>query len=225
MFGFLKKNKRKKVHFLHIGKTGGTAVKYVLKQYPKTEEFVIHCHNHKTTLKDIPKGEFVIFCFRDPISRFISGFYSRKRKGQPRIYVEWSDLQRKVFESFETPNDLANAYMDGESVFHDLSVQALTEVRHFEHYSHWLGNMEYFKSRLDDILFVGHQESLNKDFIKLKECLGLPEKAALPTNDIVAHINPKNVDKRISEEGLVALADWYSEDYDLISFAKNIHRM
>ncbi len=76
-----------KIHFLHIGKTGGTAVKYALSSYSKNEKYEIILHGHETKLKDIPNGEKFFFFLRNPITRFTSGFYSRKRQGRPSITV------------------------------------------------------------------------------------------------------------------------------------------
>lgn len=90
MIALFRKNKKQKVHFLHIGKTGGSAVKFALKEYSKTSWCKITFHDHKTSLSDIPEGEKIFFFLRDPISRFISGFYSRQRKGLPRYYSEWT---------------------------------------------------------------------------------------------------------------------------------------
>ncbi len=70
-----------KIHFIHIGKTGGTAVKYALQDYNATVlgcRYEIILHNHNFKLKDIPIGEKFFFFVREPIDRFISGFYSRK---------------------------------------------------------------------------------------------------------------------------------------------------
>jgi len=75
------------IHFLHIGKTGGSAIKYALTQYSVSGRYAIYLHSHNFRLRDVPIGESVFFFLRDPISRFKSGFYSRQRQGQPRYFV------------------------------------------------------------------------------------------------------------------------------------------
>jgi len=60
------------LHFLHIGKTGGSAVKYAISQHSIDSRYEIHLHPHVVRLNDVPKGEKVFFLLRDPISRFIS---------------------------------------------------------------------------------------------------------------------------------------------------------
>jgi hypothetical protein len=55
-------------HFLHVGKTGGTAVKHALQ--PIAARFGIVLHPHPTTLPEVPAGEFFFFFLRDPAARF-----------------------------------------------------------------------------------------------------------------------------------------------------------
>ena len=45
---------KKRVHFLHIGKTGGTAINYALKNHLITSRYVISMHLHGVKLRDIP---------------------------------------------------------------------------------------------------------------------------------------------------------------------------
>ena len=90
------------IHFLHIGKSGGTAIKHALNDAKHVESglsFVLHPHS--TRLSDIPVGDKVLFTLRDPLSRFCSGFYSRLRKGQPRYNFEWSEGESRAFSKFK----------------------------------------------------------------------------------------------------------------------------
>lgn len=218
MFNFFSKQKKQKVHFLHIGKTGGSAIKAVLNDFLELPKYQIKLHGHGISLRDIPKNESVIFFLRDPVSRFVSGFYSRQRKGQPRYYSEWSPEEKEVFEKYSTPNEVAVALAR-----QDVSaIMALKNVQHFRCYDKWYGDLDYFQSRIDDILFVGFQESLDEDFFKLKSILDIPEEIRLPTDDIAAHKNPKNVDKFIEPNGITALNEWYAEDAKFIRLCKEL---
>lgn len=222
MLNFFKKRKKQKVHFLHIGKTGGSAIKNVLRKHLETEKYVIKTHSHNKSLKDIPKGEQVIFFLREPMSRFISGFYSRQRKGQPLFYREWSEIEKVVFETFMTPNQIACSLADQNSISHSLAKKAMKNVQHFSPYKKWYSDVEYFLSRIEDVLYIGFQESLNENFSELKNILELPESASLPTDDVLSHKNPDGIDKLIEEKGVVALKDWYSDDIKFISLCKEI---
>ena len=86
------------VHFLHVGKIGGTAIKHAIggAQAPDSGErarlaYVVHLHRHAVGLRDVPVGEKFFFFVRDPVSRFVSGFHSRQRRGAPRYSGRWSE--------------------------------------------------------------------------------------------------------------------------------------
>lgn len=211
------------IHFLHIGKTGGTAIKHVLKQSSVTNDYAIFIHNHETKFMDIQAGEKIIFFLRDPISRFVSAFYSRKRQGQPRIFNPWKAEEKIAFEYFETPNELAIALSS-----HDLEVKSRAEkaMRSIGHvkssYWDWFQNEEYIKKRISDIFFIGFQESLTKDFTVLKKKLGTPDHLQLPNDDIKAHRNPKGIDKSLEAVAVKNLKQWYIKEYQFIELCRNI---
>jgi len=214
--------KQQKIHFLHIGKTGGSAIRSVLDNNQKTAKFIIMTHGHATSIKDIPSGEKIIFFLRDPLSRFISGFYSRKRKGKPRYNIEWRPLEKEIFTIFETPNELALSLSDTSSVHYSLALEAMDYIQHLRHYDNWYTDFDYFNSRVEDIFFIGFQESLDKDFIKLKEKLLLDTSCALPTDDIAAHRNPKGLDKHLDNIGKEALLKHYKDDIQFYSLCKKL---
>lgn len=201
------------VHFLHIGKTGGTAIKFALK--PFTHIFL---HSHNTKLSDIPTGHKVAFFVRDPVSRFVSAFFSRRRMGLPRIHIPWSDNERIAFENFATPNNLAESLTDPSKK--NFAMQAMRSIGHIRtHFWDWFGCADYLENRRNDILFVGAQENLSEDFERLKTILNIPS-ASLPTDDINTHKNPI-YDKHLSELSIINLRRWYDQDYQFIDICKH----
>ena len=220
MFGFLKSNKsdleiaRKKgkkiVHLLHIGKTGGTVIKDALRAHTDLANGVLIFHNHDFKLKDCLLGEKVVFFLRDPITRFVSGFHSRKRQGKPRYNSPWTASENVAFANFNSANQIA------ENLTNDNGQHAMNSIEHVKtHFSDWLGDIDYYKSRKDDILFVGFLETLNEDFEKLITILNLPPHLQLSTDPVKAH---KNIDSNetLSELSIANLKDWFSEDYNFI---------
>lgn len=213
---------KERVHFLHIRKTGGSAIKSVLRRFPETSKYIIEVHSHKTSLVDIPKGEKIIFCLRDPITRFVSGFYSRQRKGQPRYNIEWNSIEKEIFENFKTPNDLACALAEESSDPYTLALKAMDGIKHFGHYDSWYVDIEYFLSRIEDILYIGFTETLDVNFKYISIILALPQFASLPKDDYTRHSNPPDLDRFIHDLGIIALKNWYLEDYKFVSLCKQI---
>ena len=214
MLNFFRK-KKEKIHLLHIGKTGGSNLKATLQKVNhKKYEFVFH--PHEITLEDIPVGEKFYFCIRDPLARFQSGFYSRKRKGQPRYYTEWSRSEKLAFEKFDTPEDLAICLEIGDKDY-EFAKSAMTSIEHVNSsYWDWFKNEEYFNSRISDLFYVLQLETFEKDFNNFLSKLSLSENVKLGNDKLTMHSN--NVDYFLSDRSKENLKQWYRSEYEFMKF-------
>jgi hypothetical protein len=215
------------VHVLHIGKTGGTAVKAALREHCNSGDFVITLNPHTVHLRDIPQGDQVVFFLRDPVARFVSGFLSRQRKGQPRYYTEWSTGEKAAFERFSTPNSLALALTSPDPEEQAAAHRAMLAIEHVkDSYIRWFESEAYFLSRLPDITLIGFQETLNDDFEQLKRMLSLPADLRLPSDPIKSHRNPENLDSSLGEQALHNLGEWYKSDFEFLELCRQqaIHK-
>ena len=226
------KNSIDHVHFIHVPKTGGTAIKWTVNQYEKLllttgEKCKITCHGHKFSIANIPVGENIFFIARDPIDRFVSAFFYCKHKMGPlRALTKKSMAARAVRQltPFDTPNDLAASLDVNHPKFH-LAKTVLERNLHMRHISCWYGSKEYFKSRFSDILFIGFTETLDADFNNLKKLLNIPSEITLPqkpkqANKIRNTIRDEH--KIIQEPGLTLLKEWYKQDIELVALCKEI---
>ena len=208
------------VHFLHIGKTGGTAIKNTLRDHTHNGPFRILLHDHKTTLPDIPQKEKVFFCVRDPIDRFVSGFYSRQRQGRPTYYAKWRKEERIAFGQFSTPNELGLALSSQNKDIASMAKFAMRSISHVNtSYWDWFKDEQYLLERAGDILYICRQERLAEDFDELVRRLELSSSLSLPVvNSAGAHSNPETLDKRLDDAAAQNLRDWYAKDYDFMDF-------
>lgn len=235
-------SQKKRLHYLHIGKTGGSAIKHAfehslnLLQYGGRNirgtsivshqdiKYAIHLHPHNITFRDIPEDEKIIFFLRDPASRFVSSFYSRKRKGAPRYHFEWPPDEAIAFARFSTANELANSLNADDTETAEAAAKAMRSIFHVNtSFWDWFENKEYFLSRKEDIFFIGFQESLNADFERLKKKLELPKTLPidLPSGEVEAHRGQHSEADRFLEENAVNnLKQWYAEDYDFIKVCR-----
>lgn len=199
------------VHFLHIRKTGGTALIEALS--PVAQDFGIVLHAHHTKLRDIPQDHRVFFFVRHPIPRFVSGFFSRLRRGKPRYNYEWSEAEAKAFGRFAKPNDLAEALSAGDRDIRAQAEDAMRGVAHLNSsYGDWFSGEQELRDRLDSILLIGLQERLSADFEHLKQLLNLPPKLSLPEDDVLAHRTPREFHRQLTPQAERNLFDWYAED-------------
>ena len=218
-------------HFLHIGKTGGSAIKHALGSMPDSGSgggsapFAIKLHRHSTRLRDVPAGEAFFFFTREPVSRFVSAFWSRQRKGRPRYKGEWSPAEREAFGAFATPDELATALSSTSTARRSRAEAAMRSIVHVrDSYWKWFDNEAYFLSRRDDLLFVGCQHRLDRDFEALKSRLGLPDSLALPGDEVLAHVTPRHLDRTLQETAVRNLRAWYREDYRFLDLCRRVAR-
>lgn len=212
------------VHFLHIGKTGGTSIIYALKNKEMpyiTDNHILFSHPHKFCIDNTLKGEKVFFFIRDTIDRFISGFYARKNKDLPRYFNEWNSYEKKAFSTFSTPNKLAISLSSKNEDIRQKAIQAMNNISHVNtSYWDWFENKKYFLSRIHDIIFVGKQKTLSQDFEQLKKILNLPGSISLPESSINSHKNTDSVDKNLDPEAIKNLKNWYTRDYEFLKLLR-----
>jgi hypothetical protein len=201
------------VHFLHVSKGGGSAVKDALQDRLRTPTARIFLHPHRTTLADVPAGEKAFAFLRDPVTRFVSGFHSRLRQGRPRYDTPWTPDEARAFERFRTPNELALSLSSTDAEVRAAGEHAMRTMGHVHRPQRsWLGDDALIMRRMDDILFIGRQESLAADFAVLRGLLGLPETVKLAE----VHRTPEEFDRRLDPEARENLRAWYADDYRLL---------
>ncbi len=199
------------IHSLHIGKTGGTAINHAVKPY--LEQYSMTLHPHARRLSHIPKGESVYFILRDPITRFVSSFYSRQRCGMPRFNSPWDLNETRAFGIFKTARSLGEALSASDPKLRDEAENAMRGIIHVNMgYKCWFWNYEEIENRGQDIILIGLQEDLDADFERLKRIIGLPNELQLTKDPVLAHAMPVGFDTTLSDLALENLKAWYAED-------------
>jgi Sulfotransferase family len=229
-----------RLHFIHVGKTGGTAIKEALREaglavegpesryvqtathVPATPYGQIVLHNHGFGLRDLPPDDFAFFFLRDPISRFVSGFSSRLRKGQPRYLIEWTAKERAVFERYPTPETLFYGLVSEDAESRELAEWAMKHLQHVTRYSRQVGPPKQLRATLPRIVYIGRQETLDRDWHKLKSVLELPGDLALSTDPVVSHRGDPSVDRSLDTGAREILRDWYAPDYRVLRICERV---
>ncbi|WP_225028443.1 hypothetical protein [Xinfangfangia pollutisoli] len=201
------------LHFLHIGKTAGTQIGHVatlLNQEGSGPKIVKH--GHLELLLHLPPEARYFFSVRDPISRFRSSFYSRRRKGRPLNDIEWRPGERIAFERFEHANDLAEALFSGGETGR-AATQAILSISHTAmNQSLWVMTIGYFLHTRPPVWII-RQERFDADFLEFLRRADHGGTFA-PTDDPVrAHRNDYAGTPPISALGQQNLRRWYAQDY------------
>jgi hypothetical protein len=210
-----------RIGFLHIGKTGGTSLLSALSNTIDVTVF----HHHATLRQAVEAYPDIkmIFFVRDPVSRFVSSFYSRQRCGRPRYNSPWSADEADAFGTFASPTALAEALSE-TGLRRAAAVRAMRAICHIrEPLTQYLGSPSELDSFRRNILFIGTQESLSRDFTKLKSLLVLPSDVALPTDPVEAHRAPAPPEP-LSSLAQFNIRNWYDSDYALIKWCNSWRR-
>jgi len=203
--------------FLHIGKCAGTQIAQIARQIAeRAEQVKIVKMNHDVYLTDLKKIPQYFFSIRDPLSRFRSGFYSRKRKGAPRIYSEWSDHEAVAFHDFEHANDLAESLFE-EGELGKKAFAAIKSIRHTsQDLTDWFCQRGNFLELYPPIWII-RQEHFKDDLSVFLD----RSQVGLTTDDILispdhnsAHSNDYRGLPILSAKAKRKLKIWYAQDVE-----------
>jgi hypothetical protein len=212
-----------RAHMLHIGKTGGTALKETLWPVSAAGRYEILTHPHTTRLEEIPVGEKVFFVVRDPVERFVSGFNSRLRQGQPTHHTPWIPSERTAFEEFPTVDSLGRALWSDDVSVHVRALTAMTAIRHVrDSYWEWFRSREYFETRVNDILMIIWCPDMTQSFPRLREALGLPDTVTLQTDGVRAHRSPDRMNRTLSRVAEHNLGRWSGREFAFIDLCASL---
>lgn len=208
---------RETIHFLHLGKNAGTQFKFCAAQinaFSLSHHF--RFHGHKVLLSDLPNLARYTFVTRDPVKRFRSGFYSRKRKGQPRTYVEWREREAWAFGKFEHANDIAEALYDDTERGEDArkAMHSINHVRQHQH--HWFDAVPEFLESWPPV-YILRQECFEADLQRLYAVLGLKEEPVMGHDKKSSHRNDYSSTAALSDVSVRNLERWYKDDLDFIA--------
>lgn len=214
---------RPPLNVLHIGKTGGTALKHVLMEHQDASHHQLLFRGHDVTLEDVPKGERFMFLIRDPLTRYVSAFNGRLREDRPRYHYPWREEERVAFAVFKTPDELAVALSADDAEMRARAEAAMHGIGHVNTpYTFWFTDEASFRARLPDLFFIGLQDRLDGDFELLRRKLGLDEGVPLPADETSAHKTPVGYETALSEEGRSNLQRWYAQDVALVRLCREL---
>jgi hypothetical protein len=215
---------RPPLNVLHIGKTGGTALKHVLTEYQAASRYQLLFRGHDVKLADLPAGEPFMFLIRDPLTRFVSAFNGRLREDRPRYHYPWRDEERVAFAIFKTPDELAVALASADEEEREQAKAAMHGIGHVNTpYTFWFPKESAFRARLSDLFFIGLQDRLDDDFELLRRKLHLPEGVAMPRDETAAHKTPGGgFESQLSERGRANLERWYARDVAFVRLCREL---
>jgi hypothetical protein len=211
----------KYVHFLHIGRNAGTTIKEFNDAVGAAGQGVaIMAHDHKVGLADLPEQANYFFSVRDPIERFYSAFYwRRKRRDQAEEGDSYSEQERKAFSRFREANELAETlFADGTAGLH--AITAMQDIKHVKRPQHsWFPTVEEVLDRRPPLCIV-RLERMRGDLGFLCSRFGLDIDTVWPEKE-ARHRHKNNDSDRpaLSPKAVENLRRWYAADFQFYRLA------
>lgn len=216
--------------FIHIGKTGGSTINHLLRNKIKNyKEYHME--------KKYRKNEKYIIWIRNPINRFVSAFNQsyygihvnineikefnldnclipltlKKSIGKQYIFSERYDTLLKMFNS---PNHLAESLSSSDVELRNnaISLMMCEDEHMYKGIGWYFDNGDFIKNNNDNILFIGRQEHMKEDIVKLSKVLNvhLEENVKKIRENIYVDASMKY----LSPLAVQNLLDWYKDtDY------------
>lgn len=167
---------KKKTVFLHIPKTGGTAIKNALID---REASIDIFHSHNRTLASSPQP--VCFVLRDPLARFCSGYWERKhshlREMQARDpvnqyyarsgYGALTEFEQDLFQTASTPDQLIS-WLKASPLNADLLAQSASLLEMVTRpLTFWLGTLAEYQEKESKVVVAIDMPSLTTAMMSL----------------------------------------------------------
>ena len=204
-----------RIAWLHVGKTGGTALGAMIAEHNRrigSADMVLLSHGFTLSAarRRFPTARIGFFV-RDPVTRFVSGFLSRRRQGRPRYDFPWSDAEAVAFGRFKTPESLALALGDNAAeAFH--AVDAILHLR--QGLAFYLEGTSVLQATRDHIAWIGQTEMLDVQLPVMRRRLGMDQDIQPPRDDVGAHRNPVT-NAGLSPRAATILRDFLHQEYRL----------
>jgi len=174
-YNFVTINLFPSLYFIHVGKSGGTSIKY---NFMKNGIYLQNYHLDRPISKRHAQSFFILW-IRNPISRFVSAFYHAKnridgdtslvpyRRHQDYIFSPSYD---KLVSMYQTANELAENLSHSHPYHRKVALECMHHVDEhiFKGLGYYTNNGEFIHENKHRI-FVGRLEYFQQDFTNLVE--------------------------------------------------------
>lgn len=154
-----RKYPKDQIFFFHISKCAGTALSDVFNEINQKSNINILRFGHAVKSKHVnfSKKNRYIVNIREPLDRFLSAFYARKKS--PNL-IDKNEIN--CFENFPDANLLAESLTSTNLTTKNNALYAMKKIKLVNHnYSQWF-NIDFINKHQP--FFIFEQENIEKDF-------------------------------------------------------------
>jgi hypothetical protein len=213
--------------YIHIGKTGGTLIREVLRSLPAEHRRRFRFLGHDVALpqaiEERPEMP-VFFSVRRPQALFVSAFNSRRREGRPTYDRPWNRQERIAFSLFEEPNDLAESLTARDPHLRACAEFSMLAINHVRKGLRWhLRGTECLEQHRDRIVFILLQEQLEPDLRAFAARVEVPLDDATVSPTQRLHTSVDGDRTELSEAGRTNIEEWYRPHQEIYDWCADFH--
>ncbi len=205
------------IYFLHIGKTGGTFLKKTLEinapRFARPIKYLGHRKALRSSAREHGADRKIFFVVREPLERFVSGFYCRLRMGAPKYDAMWWPDEAAAFAHFESANQLAEALDSDKQRDRSAARFAMQSILHLKRNYRWhlhgVGTLKQERPNLVAILDVAR---LDDQIGPLMRKLGAND-YELPGADWL--YRGEKEEETLSERAAANLRTFWAEEFEI----------
>ena len=193
--------------FIHVAKTGGTYLRYQLKQ--NLNVYVDDWHEIK--LDHLNNRQRAIISIREPIKRFESAFYSKLHMKtilndkEKEMYSRYPDVNIFVKELRSNPEKVQRYCWNN---------RAVPMLSRYSRLSYWFGSIQQLKKNKSKILNIIRTECIEEDLKKIYDVFGVtPEK-----NNWKKNKKPESRYAQLTKTNKKFLKSYLSEEYQIYNY-------
>lgn len=175
------------IHFIHIGKCGGTSIGSFFQSTHPNEHTHVHGVSH-----EMKAGQRIVVFIRDPVTRFASAFdYSKKTMHHTQ--TELTSLHSK----FPTVNDLAEAMSSDDTYVASQAKKLCTYGHMSQGFAFYLEkNMDFIRHNHPQHVFIGRLEHMEHDMMQMARWLEIEYQGKSPHKNNTHSTATETMEKR-----------------------------
>jgi len=202
-----RKYPRDQIFFFHISKCAGTALRDVFNKINQSSNINILRFGHAVKLKHVNfsnKNRYIVN-IREPLDRFLSAFYDRKRS---KNLVNVDEIN--CFKNFPDANKLAETLSANNFELRNKAIYAMKKIELVNHhYSHWF-DLNFIEN--NQPFFIFEQENIEQDFKRFCEKINYSKNINLkivnkneifPERPILTEKSINNLKRYLSEDIII----------------------
>ena len=191
--------RRSKKYFIHIPKTGGTAIVNSMKYINSV------VHRKLAEHDNYRDGDYVFTVIRDPYDRFQSAFWHHQTLDSSEHYWRHLDAEKsKIRRYFISPNDFIEALTDLKNPKHNVAMED------FNKFDHFVPQVFYVTDKNNNL-----DPRISKIYIYSKD---LSKKLGVEIKTL--NRTPKHPKIELTAKSKKFIKDYYSKDFELMELVK-----